>query len=659
MSKPRKIYLNYLTILMTLAILFPVYIFNVYSANSCRVSFSDPSCNVGNNVTVSVSVTGDVAAADINLVYSTDYLEFVSVSGDLSYGGSGSVRLYNMYNSGSGNMNFSITFKARAAGTGSITVSSYDIVDGNGDPMDVTCGSSTVTITNLSDNSSLSSLSISPGSLSPAFSPSTTNYSVSVSNSVSSMTVSAIPADSQARASVSGNSNLKVGSNTITITVTAGNGSTSKYYINVNRAPAPGGTVDKPNTSSIDSETSSSSEEEKVLYAKFKDGTELELTDFNDEDVPPGFEIISYNYKNTDISAVSHDGENGVAFYLKGNDKYPTGFYFYDKTADIVYPFPYLALESSYILVDFPADLKIPDNYTAAVKEVGGNEINVLIPNDVKEINHYLLCAINKAGIKNIYLYDIEESTLQRYDFAVISDKETPAISPEEPSDTSSSDTNSTATIVGTGIIEPISSRFPAIPDFFNDTGVLQYIVAGALLLLLILLIPLIILCVKNRNLKRDLKLFIIDSPDEYDEYDEYDDSFMNLNTLESAAHEISEEKSDITVEHTAETEDDPSGIEIDTAANTVSDIENIQDTEPESNTESSEETETEVEIISETDVSTDANIERSIETESLSEDSAEENISVTKPEAAVSETENIEETAVSDENKDNQNSAE
>lgn len=61
------------------------------NAASCRISFSDPSCIVGNTVTVNVSVTGEIAAADITVVYSTDYLEFVSVSGELSSGGNGSI----------------------------------------------------------------------------------------------------------------------------------------------------------------------------------------------------------------------------------------------------------------------------------------------------------------------------------------------------------------------------------------------------------------------------------------------------------------------------------------------------------------------------------------------------------------------------------------
>ena len=120
MSKTRKLQ-QFFAIGLIIFAFFAAYL-PANAANACRISFSDPSCTVGSNVTVSVAVTGSVAAADINLVYSTDYLEFVSVSGGSSSGGGGSVRLYDYYSSGSGNMNFSITVRARAAGTGTVTV---------------------------------------------------------------------------------------------------------------------------------------------------------------------------------------------------------------------------------------------------------------------------------------------------------------------------------------------------------------------------------------------------------------------------------------------------------------------------------------------------------------------------------------------------------
>ncbi len=90
----------------------------------------------------------------------------------------------------------------------------------------------------LSTNADLTALSLSSGTLSPAFSPSTIAYSASVDNSVSSVTVNKT-ASPGANAVVSGGSSLAVGSNTVTVDVTSADGSVTKAYtVTVNRSAA-------------------------------------------------------------------------------------------------------------------------------------------------------------------------------------------------------------------------------------------------------------------------------------------------------------------------------------------------------------------------------------------------------------------------------------
>ena len=63
-------------------------------ASSGKISFSDPSAMVGNQVTVNVKVTateGALGGADIMLAYDPSVLEFVS--GTNANGGAGSIRL--------------------------------------------------------------------------------------------------------------------------------------------------------------------------------------------------------------------------------------------------------------------------------------------------------------------------------------------------------------------------------------------------------------------------------------------------------------------------------------------------------------------------------------------------------------------------------------
>jgi len=97
-----------------------------------------------------------------------------------------------------------------------------------------------------SSNADLSSLTLSNGTLRPAFAAATTNYSVSVDNDVSSLTVTPTVADSSATVTVNGNMvangessgdiELRVGSNDITIVVTSPAMTTKTYTVTVTRA---------------------------------------------------------------------------------------------------------------------------------------------------------------------------------------------------------------------------------------------------------------------------------------------------------------------------------------------------------------------------------------------------------------------------------------
>ncbi len=99
----------------------------------------------------------------------------------------------------------------------------------------------TVTITRQSSNdATLSSLAVSQGTLTPAFSPGVADYTDNVTNSVTSVTVTPTANESHATISVNGQAvssgqasqsiNLSVGDNPITIEVTAQDGTTINTY---------------------------------------------------------------------------------------------------------------------------------------------------------------------------------------------------------------------------------------------------------------------------------------------------------------------------------------------------------------------------------------------------------------------------------------------
>lgn len=138
---------------------------------------------------------------------------------------------------------FQLTFSVASnldIGT-SISVSAHGVKvsDGKQDTSVGSCNYSASITAPLSSNAVLASLTVGNATLSPAFSPDVTGYSVSVPYYVSSLELSATAADSTAKVTVS-NPKLIAGTTTeVTVVVTAENGSSKTYTIFAARAQDP------------------------------------------------------------------------------------------------------------------------------------------------------------------------------------------------------------------------------------------------------------------------------------------------------------------------------------------------------------------------------------------------------------------------------------
>ena len=399
------------------------------AAQSCTVTFSDPTVTVGNNVTVNVRVRGAVAIATVKVNFDPAYLQYVS--GDLGYGyRNGNVIVMDKENMGTGDVSFSMTFKALKAGKTTINNYENSIVDGNGDPMNITPGWSTVTINapyTASGNNNLSSLSISPGTLSPGFSAGTTSYSASVSNSTTSVAVSAKAADGKAKVAVWGNTGLSVGNNTVTVQVTAENGSKKTYTINVNRAAGStggntGGNAPAPDDTPSPSPTATP---EPQVTVTLPDDTQLPVSNQLPEgvSVPAGFEQSQLEVDGQTLPTAVHQDGGLVAVYLAGDEGHPAGFYFYnEKTREVQAMTPVAMSTGKLTLVDLPQELVVPQGYTSTLMELGGQQHTLLVPDDTEEPNHYIVYAMDEEGKLGLYLYDVEQESFQRYQFTQLGD---------------------------------------------------------------------------------------------------------------------------------------------------------------------------------------------------------------------------------------------
>lgn len=208
--------------------------FQSFAANA-RIAFSDPSAQVGQEVSVTMkfsSTDGELLGdTKVTLNYDTSMLEYVSgsdnVSGDLGI-------LQVRGSSGKAEVVTELRFRALRAGTASITVSDWEGYDNNGQVLaEVKTGSSSVTIQGLetsSEDATLQSLQISPGTLEPAFTPTVENYTAVVGLDTENLAISAVPNNEHATVALEGDSGLQEGENTVICRVTAEDGTSTKNY---------------------------------------------------------------------------------------------------------------------------------------------------------------------------------------------------------------------------------------------------------------------------------------------------------------------------------------------------------------------------------------------------------------------------------------------
>lgn len=399
------------------------------SAATAGVHFNDPTVIVGNSVTVSVSVGPDVAYYNISLSYDSSLLEYVSSSGSGNFngsGGGGSVSLFDYASSGATTFSSSITFKTLAVGAAKINVGYCELIDTNGDTMESSCGNSTVTIVNppsASSDATLSALSISPGTLSPAFSSSTTNYTATVQNSVTSIAVSATKNDSKASVSISGANNLSVGSNNVKVTVTAEDGTTKTYTIVVTRNQGTVKPEEKPKEEDPNKKPEEKPEEKpevpEEIYVLTADGTALRVREKieDPEVIPTGFKLTTTRIENKDVDGVTY-GDNAPVYVYLYDEKAETegpGELYTVNADGMAEPLVYLdAPEAKFIMTDISL-AEAPAGYVPGKVKIGEKEYDAFVPEDPEAAEHYVLPCMNANGDMSLYTYDPEENSFQRF----------------------------------------------------------------------------------------------------------------------------------------------------------------------------------------------------------------------------------------------------
>lgn len=252
----------------------------------------------------------------------------------------------------------------------------------------------------LSSNNTLSSLTVSAGTLTPAFDPAITEYTLSLPSRSDRLTITANPSDSRATVQGDGDISLQDGETSLSVVVTAEDGSAKTYTITVQVAQAP------------------------TLFLDYNGQRLGVVKDVSQVTPPAGFapaEPITYSGDTlpiwTDVSG------KRTLVYLMDEKTSAQGFYLFSQTTGVQSPYlPILCGSVTYIYTDIPKELSSVPGLTPATVKAFGQTLNGWTYNDASLKDFSVLYLMDGAGSYGYYTYDSREETLQRFSGAVFTD---------------------------------------------------------------------------------------------------------------------------------------------------------------------------------------------------------------------------------------------
>ena len=425
MNKVKKI-ISALLIICMCAVMAFVNKTDILAAGTARVSIGSASGMVGDTVSIDVSISASsgIGGATIYVSYDPSIL---ALSGSSSNSGTAMVSF--MDESTASSQSKTITFKIIGAGTSSLNViGDSKVIDIDMQACSISKSSGSVTASapaSYSSDNTLSSLQISPGVLSPAFSPDVTTYTTSVGADCASLTVSAVPNDSKATVSVSGK-RMDPGFNTTTITVTAENGSKRTYTIKTTKetnsasnennqatgSDSSNGSTDNNNIPDVQDPNSEAIQEPNITV----DNAEYKIVSANDEHpLPDGYTPTEYDYNGTKVSAGVGIDTGVTIVYLESTDgKGESGYYVYDSVRKTFSQFVEVSQpQFTYcILAIDEASMELPEGYDVGRTVINGKEVDALLD---RTGNYALFYGVSSTGETGWFRYNVNDGTIQGY----------------------------------------------------------------------------------------------------------------------------------------------------------------------------------------------------------------------------------------------------
>lgn len=390
---------KFITFVLACFITFTLSAYDILAADAVNVTVSGGEASVGGEVEVTLTLSGNketIAVTDLWITYDASILEAVS---GYDQGGGGKIRIL----SSEGKTTYTLKFKALAAGTSNVELNAGQSIVGSlqTDRMELYTSSGSVSVkgaANLSKNNNLSALTVSPGTLTPAFSKDVTTYNITLTESCDRLTVSASTEDAKAKVSVWGAA-MDPGDNTTKITVTAENGDTKVYTI-YTKVPAAVKKNEEPVIITMDDH----------LYNL--------VNNFDEELLPEGYETADYTYKNKKITVAKGISNGKILFCVSdaATEKSEPQFVVYDEQLGSFSPLQLITVKGgSYTAIDVTAlnSADVPQGYSESEYVLNNVSYKVYI-NAEKSMDSFIIYCSNVNGESGWYRYDIKEGTMQR-----------------------------------------------------------------------------------------------------------------------------------------------------------------------------------------------------------------------------------------------------
>ena len=357
-----------------LYVIFTIFLLNIGISNVKALSayVSRTSATVGNSVVVTVDSKGGAGTFSVT-----------SSNGSVLSGGTNSAWIDDTI--------ATYTFTAESPGTAVITVSGTAASYATGVDENLS-RSFTISVgakptVNLSNDNTLSSLSVEGYELSPKFSKDKLEYSVELKPDTTKIKINAKTNDSGATVSGTGDIEVNDGKNKLEVVVTAENGSTKVYTITANVKEY------DPIKVKIDGKE----------YTVIRKKTALKTLDGYKETTVKidGNEVPALKSKTTGYTLVGlKDSKGKQNYYIKDKDKY-TLYIEYKIGQSRIYPLDW-------------KDVKIPSGFREYKMTYGKDTLTVYKTSSGSK--YALIYALNvETGEKNLYMYDAKEDTLQIY----------------------------------------------------------------------------------------------------------------------------------------------------------------------------------------------------------------------------------------------------